>query len=126
MSDLAAFGVCVVIALVLAVAVFAYWWLWTWEVGGGVSDAARGYDAAAMIHVTDQLTQLHDSAVTRETKRVVNRGANPVDVSTDPALVFGQGLTVAAAGGEDTVELQPGERLFGICGAALATDVAVV
>lgn len=76
------------------------------------------------VNVTAALTQLRDTATEREELRIQNRGANPADVSTDPGLTFGNGITIPA-GGEDTLVLEPGQRAFARCGAALATQLVV-
>lgn len=69
-------------------------------------------------------TQIRDTATTQEVLRCQNRGANPVEVSTDPAFTFGQGLLIAA-GAEDSVTLQSGQRAFAVCGAGLSTQLVV-
>jgi hypothetical protein len=63
----------------------------------------------------------------QRTVLVKNVGANPVEVSKDPAIVFGTADNFnLAANAEERIELEPGDSLFGRCGAALQSQVDVI
>jgi hypothetical protein len=77
--------------------------------------------------VTAAITRLVQQASAQRTVLVKNVGANPVDVSKDPAIVFGAAENFnLAANGEERIELEPGDSLFGRCGAALQSQVDVI
>lgn len=75
--------------------------------------------AIRQVNVTAAATQLVLDHADDTEATIRNTGANPVDVG-GPAIVFGQGFTIAAAA-EEKVNVTAGETLWGICGAGLAS-----
>lgn len=77
--------------------------------------------------VTQAITRLTPNLLDADEKVVKNVGANPVEVSKDPAIVFGTADNFnLAAGAEERIELQTGEALYAVCGAGLQSQVDVI
>jgi 5,10-methenyltetrahydromethanopterin hydrogenase len=77
--------------------------------------------------VTAAATRLVQQVSQQRTVLVKNVGANPVEVSKDPAIVFGTADNFnLAAGAEERIELEAGDSLFGRCAATFQSQVDVI
>jgi hypothetical protein len=68
------------------------------------------------MNVTDEKTVIVDNVLSARTVLVKNTGSDTVTLSKDPTLTAGVGFDIAA-GASVTLDLSPGQALYGICAA---------